>query len=98
MALVQNGQYTNVMSGDTATFSIAFMSTANVITVPTSANLTVTYFSSKVSQVTTVSLTVQNSFWTGAWNTTGADLGLATWVVSSPLGLGAAGQINVTQD
>jgi hypothetical protein len=46
-----------------------------------------------------VSLSVVNEFFTGTWPSASANLGLATWVVSTALGssVGATGQLRIIQ-
>lgn len=73
------------MQGNTANFTVQFLSSTGAATTPSSGNLTVTYKSGGVSITATIGLTNNSGLFTGAWDTTPADLGLATWVVSSPL-------------
>ncbi len=89
---------TNITQGNTAQFVVQFISSATgSAIVPSSGALTITYNISGVATSTAISLVLQGSMFTGSWDTTPADLGLATWAVSSPATTNPAqtGQINV---
>ena len=74
----------NLTTGNSANFVLEFLDISGLITTPSSATLTVSYTNtSNASQVDTVSLTLTGSFWTGAWSSTSASLGIATWNLAS---------------
>lgn len=77
----------NVATGSTVEFTVTFFDTANVITVPTSATMTVTYPPSSNS-LTLVScsfgLTPVGSFFVGTWATSVAALGNSSYAASAP--------------
>lgn len=74
---------TNISQGNSAQFVIEFLS-SNSLVVPSSGNLTVTYTNTaNASQTDTVSLTLNNDFYTGSWSSTSAALGIATWVLTA---------------
>ena len=81
---------TNVTTGSTVGFTVVFFSPAtgtSVITVPTSATLTVTYPPSSNS-ITTVScivgMTASGNLFTATWGTGVAALGLSSYSISAP--------------
>jgi hypothetical protein len=97
MTQVQFGPV-NITSGNSANFVVEFLNSAGVITVPSSATLTVTYTNtSNVSQSDNVSLTLTGSFWNGTWSSTSAAYGLATWTLlgSGSTTVAQTGQIKV---
>ncbi len=77
----------NVTTGSTVEFTVVFFDTANVLTVPTSATLTVTYPPSS-NNLTTVScaigMTAAGSFFTATWGTGVAALGNSSYSVAAP--------------
>lgn len=74
----------NLTQGDQAEFSIEFTSSLGVLTVPSSATLTVTYLNtSNATQTDTVTTSLNGSFWVGTWSSTSALPGLANWSVSA---------------
>jgi hypothetical protein len=77
----------NVTTGSTVEFTVEFFDSANVLTVPTSATLTVTYPPSSNS-ITTVSCSIAmsaaGSFFTANWGSGVAALGLSSYSVSAP--------------
>lgn len=77
----------NLKSGDSYEFTVVFFSSANVVTVPSSATITITYPPSSNS-LTTVScaigMTASGNFWTATWDTTVAALGSATCSADAP--------------
>ncbi len=75
----------NVTQGSTVEFTVEFFNANGVLTVPSSATLTVTYTTtSGGSSSTTVALTQSNSFFTGTWGSGVAALGLATVSITAP--------------
>lgn len=73
----------NVSQGNSAKFVIEFLS-SGILSVPSSGNLTVAYTNTaNSSQTDTVTLTVNNSFFTGTWSSTSATLGIATWTLTA---------------
>ena len=70
----------NMTQGNSAKFLLEFTDSNGNVTVPSSANLTVTYINSaNAQQVDTVTLSLTGSFWTGTWSSTSASYGLANW-------------------
>lgn len=103
MTVYQSGPF-NIEQGNSAAFAIEFLDSAGSLTVPSSAELSITYVSltstSPVSTVTeSVTLTLENSFYTGTWSSTSARLGLATWVAmaANSTAVQSTGQIRVLQ-
>lgn len=77
----------NVTTGSTVEFTVVFFDTANVITVPTSATLTVTYPPSSNSLTTvscSISMAAIGSFWTATWGSGVAALGNSSYSVAAP--------------
>ena len=77
----------NVTTGSTVQFTVEFFDSTNVLTVPTSATLTVTYPLSSNSIATgtaTISMTPSGSFFTGTWGSGVAALGITSYSVSAP--------------
>jgi hypothetical protein len=90
----------NIEQGNSANFTIEFQDSTGALTVPSSANLTVTYTNTSFSsQTDTVTLTQDNDFYTGVWPSTSANLGIAIWSATTSIGssVGAIGQIRVIQ-
>ena len=82
MAVYNSGPF-NIQQGNSANFVVEFFDDSGDLTVPSSADLTVTYTNtSNISQADAVTLTEINSFFTGTWPSTSAALGLATWVAT----------------
>lgn len=75
----------NATLGSTIEFTVEFFDSANVLTVPTSATLTVTY---PVNNVTTAScvigMSASGSFFTATWGSGVAMLGLSSYSISAP--------------
>ena len=77
----------NVTTGSTVQFTVEFFDSTNVLTVPTSATLTVTYPLSSNSIVTataTIGMTPSGSFFTATWGSAVAALGITNYSVSAP--------------
>lgn len=82
-----HGMPINVTTGSTVQFSVEFFDSANVLTVPSSASLTVTYPPSSNSITTvscTISMSAAGSFFTATWGSGVAALGMATYSISAP--------------
>lgn len=77
----------NVTQGNTARFVVQFLSSLGAQISPSSATLVVNFTTNFVSQQVTIALTTNSGFYTGDWDTSSplADLGVATWSVSSPI-------------
>lgn len=77
----------NVTTGSTVEFTVEFFDSNNVLTVPTSATLTVTYPPSSNS-ITTISVSIAmsaaGSFFTATWGSGVAALGLSSYSVAAP--------------
>lgn len=98
--MVYNSGPINIEAGNSALFTIEFLSSAGLLTVPSTANLTVTYVNtSNVGVTDTVSLTETNSFFMGTWSSTSAALGLATWqaTMAGSSVVQASGQLRILQ-
>lgn len=82
MTVYNSGPF-NIQQGNTANFVVEFFDDSGDLTVPSSADLTITYTNtSNASQADSVTLTETNSFFTGVWSSTSAALGLAVWVAT----------------
>lgn len=77
----------NVTQGSTVQFTVEFFDSTNVLTVPTSATITVTYPQAGNS-VTLVSCVISMSpvgnFFTATWGSGVAALGLSSFSVNAP--------------
>ncbi len=83
MPIYQSGPF-NIEQGNTAAFVVEFLSSAGILTVPSTTRFIVTYTNtSNSSTVDTVTLTEVNNFFNGSWSSTSAALGLATWSVTA---------------
>jgi hypothetical protein len=80
----------NVVTGSTVGFTVVFFSTAtgqSIMTVPSSATLTVTYPLSSNSIATgtaTIGMTPSGSFFTANWGSGVAALGITSYSISAP--------------
>lgn len=80
----------NVRTGSTIGFTVEFFSTASgqtVLTIPTSATLTITYPLSSNSITTTscsIGMSPSGSFFVATWGSGVAALGLSSYSVSAP--------------
>jgi len=82
MTVYNSGPF-NIQQGNSANFVVEFFDSSGDLTVPSSADLTVTYTNtSNASQTDSVTLTEVNSFFTGTWPSTSAALGLAVWAAT----------------
>lgn len=90
----------DIQQGNTANFSVEFLSSTNTLTTPSTTNMTISYVNlSSTNQTDTITLTQTGSFYTGTWSSTSADLGLATWAVTATgsTTTQATGQLRIIQ-
>src|SRR5262245_12053138 len=90
----------NIQQGNSANFTVEFLSSLVELTVPSSAYITIAYTDiTSIAVSETVDLTEDNSFFTGTWSSTSAALGLATWTVMAANSTisQSVGQIRVIQ-
>lgn len=73
----------NLKSGDTAKFVVEFIDSSGALTIPGGGILQVTYALAGVSATDTVTLTQNQSFFTGTWGSSSSDQGLCPWSVFS---------------
>lgn len=74
----------NLTQGNTAEFTVEFLSSTGSILTPSSANMNVSYTSSlSAPSIDVVPLTLANSIFTGTWGSSGAKLGLVNCTVST---------------
>jgi hypothetical protein len=72
----------NIQQGNVANFVVEYFDAAGIYTQPFSGSVTVAYTNTSNSAVVdTVTLALTNRYFTGAWSSSGAALGLATWEV-----------------
>lgn len=73
----------NIEKENSAEFVIEFIDANGNLTVPSSADLTVTYVNtSNSSQIDSVALSNTNEFFIGTWSSTSSALGLALWEIT----------------
>jgi hypothetical protein len=99
MPVFQSGPF-NIEQGNSANFTVEFLDSNGFLSVPPSASMTVTYVNTSFAQqVDTVSLVVNNSFFTGTWSSVLSSLCLATWSATTSLStaLIATGQLRIIQ-
>lgn len=90
----------NIQQGNSANFTVEFISSLGVLTVPSSAYISISYTNLSATSVSEdFDLTEENSFFVGTWSSTSAALGLATWNAYSANSTTAqaTGQIRVIQ-
>lgn len=100
MVTVYNSGPINIEQGNSANFAVEFLDSDGNRVVPTSGTLTIAYLNITNTAVSeTISLSEDNSFFTGTWSSTSAALGLATWqaTMAGSATVQAAGQIRVIQ-
>jgi len=88
----------NIQQGNTANFVVEYFDAAGLLTIPAGGTVAITYRDTTNTQTTdTVTLTPTNSFFTGAWSSATAALGLATWVISATASsvVAATGQLRI---
>lgn len=74
----------NLQQGNTADFVVEYFTAQGLLSIPLGGSVDVSYVNtSNVSTTDTVSLTQNESFFTGSWSSASARLGLATWVVTA---------------
>lgn len=90
----------NATLGSTIVFTVEFFSSANVMTVPSSATLTITYpmsSNSLVTTTTTVGMSQSGNFFTATWGSGVAALGITNYSVTAPGQASATiGQLRLT--
>lgn len=74
---------TNLEQGEEIRFVTRFRTATGALAEPSSATITLTYRSSGLSTTTIVPLTRDGDFWTGTWDSDGADLGSVPWTAAS---------------
>jgi len=80
MTIYESGPI-DIQQGNSANFTVEFLSSLNVLTVPSSAYIDISYINISASAASeTIDLTENNSFFVGTWSSTAAALGLATWI------------------
>ena len=100
MTVVYNSGPVNIEQGNTANFAVEFLDSSGNLTVPSGGTISISYLNtSNIVTTATVTLTNENSFFTGTWSSTGAALGLATWsaYMTGDTTVQATGQIRVIQ-
>jgi len=74
----------NLTQGNTAEFTVEFLSSVGGTVTPSSANINVSYTSSlNVASTDVVPLSIANSIFSGTWGSSGTLLGLVNCVVST---------------
>lgn len=91
----------NVHQGDTVEITVTFFASSapSVVTVPTSATLTVTYPLSSASLTTTscsIGMTLSGSFFTANWSSSVAAYGLTTLSAAPASGTAVTDTLRVT--
>lgn len=75
----------NVTQGSTVEFTVEFFDASGVLTVPTSATLTMTYTTVAGTTASSgIAMTQSGSFFTAIWGSGVAKLGLATFSIGAP--------------
>lgn len=90
----------NIQQGNSANFTVEFISSLGALTIPSSARVSMSYNNlSAVATSEDFDLTESNSFFVGTWSSTSAALGLATWSVYSANSTAAqsTGQLRIVQ-
>ena len=98
MVSFQSGPF-NIEQGNSANFVIEFFDINGVLSIPVLPGLTITYINNTAStQIDTVTLSQNGSFYTGTWSSTSAALGLATWLTTAPSSVQiSTGQLRILQ-
>lgn len=74
----------NITQGNTAEFTVEFISSTGAAVTPSSANMNVSYTSSlNVPSIDVVQLTLANSIFSGTWGSSGTQLGLVNCTAST---------------
>jgi hypothetical protein len=74
---------TNVTYGNILEFIAEFQDSNSVITTPPSAVLNIVYPQGLTTASTSITMTLQNTFYTATWFSSVSDLGPATWTVTA---------------
>jgi len=74
---------TNVVVGNTAQFVAEFLDANGNLTVPPGGTLNIAYPTGLTTASTSISMTLQNSFFTATWQSSVSDLGNATWNITA---------------
>lgn len=97
---VYNSGPVNIEQGNSAEFTIEFLDSTGSLTVPSCATMSVVYTNTSNTTTTdAVTLSADNSFFTGTWSSVSAALGLATYTVlaSGSTVTQSVGQIRIIQ-
>lgn len=73
----------NIKKGNSAQFVVEFLDANGALTVPSGGDLTITYPVGLTTVSTTISLSLQNSFFTATWGSSVSDYGTAPWYVTA---------------
>jgi hypothetical protein len=75
----------NVTQGSTVEFTVEFFNASGVLTIPTSATLTMTYTTvAGATASSATAMTQSGSFFIANWGSGVANLGLATFSIAAP--------------
>jgi hypothetical protein len=74
---------TNVVQGNTAQFVAEFLDVNGALTVPAAAALNIAYPVGLTTASTSITMTLQNSFFTATWQSSVSDLGIALWNITA---------------
>lgn len=74
---------TNIVQGNTAQFVAEFLDVNGNVTVPTAGTLNITYPVGLSTATASISMTLENSFFTATWSSSVSSLGLATWNITA---------------
>ena len=75
----------NITQGSTVEFTVGFVSSNGVVTVPSSATLTLVYTTSGGTLVSSViSMTLNGSFYVATWQSAQAAYGAVNYTITAP--------------
>ncbi len=74
---------TNIKYGDTAQFVAEFLDATGRTTVPAAAALNIAYPVGLTTVSTSITMTLQNRFFTATWQSSVSDLGPALWNITA---------------
>ena len=76
---------TQLVRGNSITFTTSFYNANNQLVVPSGANLIVSYLVDLVKTSNTISMTSQDNgnTWVGTWSSVGIDPGIVDWFIES---------------
>lgn len=74
---------TNVIYGNTAQFVAEFLDADGVLTVPAGGTLSIDYPTGLTTTSTSITMTLQNSYFTATWYSSVSSLGLAGWSITA---------------